>query len=232
MAADPELLLSLRDASLGYGGTRVLDGVELELRRGDFLAVVGDNGSGKSTLLRTLLGVLPLLAGEERRASGLRLGYVPQQLALDPRFPVCAEEVVRMGLWRGRAAFRVERAADQERVRAALERVGMEHRAGEGFGTLSGGQKQRVLLARALVSAPNLLLLDEPTSGVDARATASIHRLLDELQAEAIAQVLVTHHPLSLRGRATHSCLVAEGTVRMLDPAQLLSPAGAAEYLG
>ncbi|MBC8330129.1 MAG: metal ABC transporter ATP-binding protein [Planctomycetes bacterium] len=230
--SDPRVLISLRRAALGYAGARVLDGVDLVLRRGEFLAVVGDNGSGKSTLLRSLLGVLPVLAGEESRSPDLRLGYVPQQLALDPRFPVCAEEVVRMGLWRGRRALGRESAEDRRAVQRALERVGMQGHSGDGFGTLSGGQKQRVLLARALVSEANLLLLDEPTSGVDARAAASIHQLLDELHAEGVALVLVTHHPVHLQGRASRSCLVADGAVRFLDPAALLSAAGAAEFLG
>ncbi len=229
---EAQVLIRFAGAALGYPKATVLDGVDLEVRSGDFLAVVGDNGSGKSTLLRSLLGVLPLLGGEARWAPELRLGYVPQQLALDPRFPVCAEEVVRMGLWRAKQAFRPDGAAGRERVQRALERVGMEGRARHGFGTLSGGQKQRVLLARALVSDPNLLLLDEPTSGVDARATHRIHELLDGLHAEGVALVIVTHHPLSMSGRANRSCLVAEGGLRHLEPEVLLSPAGAAEYLG
>ncbi|RMH02521.1 MAG: metal ABC transporter ATP-binding protein [Planctomycetota bacterium] len=230
-SAERRPLVALRGATLGYRGAPVLREVDLEVAAGDFLAVVGDNGSGKSTLLRSLLGVLPPLAGDLEREPGLRLGYVPQQLALDPRFPASVEEVARMGLWRRGRSFRRESREDLARVREALERVGLADRAAQAFATLSGGQKQRVLLARALVSAPDLLLLDEPTSGVDARATAAIHACLDELRAAGVGLVLVTHHPLALRGRATHACLVAGGRVRPEDPAELLSAGGAARML-
>jgi ABC-type Mn2+/Zn2+ transport system ATPase subunit len=220
--------IELVDATLGYPGVRVLEGVGLRVASGEFHAVVGDNGSGKSTLLRSLLGILPPLEGSCRRSEGARLAYVPQQMALDPRFPVSVAEVVRMGGWRGGGARLVE---EPERIAEALGRVGLADQGGAGFGTLSGGQKQRVLLARALLSRPQILLLDEPTSGVDQRATARIHEVLDGLRGEGIGIAVVTHHPLALRGRADHACLVAGGVVRSLDPDHLLSPAGAAEYL-
>ena len=224
-----QFLLRLEQADLGYPGSTVLHGVDLTLTPGDYLAVVGGNGSGKTTLLRTLLGVLPPVRGRLQRAAELRLGYVPQQVHLDPLFPVSAREVVRMGLYRGRMALRRLTAAERAFTEACLERVDLAAHAGALFGQLSGGQKQRVLVARALASRPNLLLLDEPTAGVDARASEIILDAMDELVRAGAAVVLVTHNPLALQGRASGVCLVARGGVSWRMPEQMLSADGLLE---
>lgn len=222
-------LLALAAADLGYNGRPVLRGVDLAVERGDYVAVLGANGSGKSTLLRTLIGVLPPLSGSRRPAAGLRLGYVPQQLDLDPSFPASAADVVAMGLYRDLGALR---RVPGSRVQEALAAVDLADAACRPFGSLSGGQRQRVLLARALAGRPDLLLLDEPTAGVDARASALILDHLDALHAGGLALVLVTHHPLSLRGRCNRAWVVAGGGVREAAPEHALSPEGLAEVFG
>ncbi len=222
-------LLALRRAALGYAGRPVLQDVDLEVAPGDYVAVLGANGSGKSTLLRTLIGVLPLLAGRLERAPELRLGCVPQQLGLDPSFPASATDVVAMGLYRDLGFLRRIPGA---RVRESLAAVDLLGEAEQPFGSLSGGQRQRVLLARALAGGPTLLLLDEPTAGVDARASARILEHLDVLHARGLSLVLVTHHPLALRGRCNRAWVLAGGRVREEVPERALSPEGLAEVFG
>lgn len=225
-------LLTLSGADLGYRGVEVLAGVEMEVAAGDFIAVVGGNGSGKSTLLRTLLGALPVRRGCREAAAGLRFGYVPQQVALDPLFPLSAGEVAEMGLWRGRSVTGRLGSADLDFARACLDQVGMAAHGNRRFGELSGGQKQRVLVARALVGRPSLLLLDEPMAGVDQAASDAIRVVLDRAHQGGTAVVIVTHHPLSLAGQATASFVVAEGRVERREPDELLTPQGLAEVLG
>lgn len=197
-----EVLLSLEQADLGYGGSAVLSGVNLAVRAGDFLAIVGPNGGGKSTLLRSLLGSLPLLRGRRQIVKDLRVGFVPQELKLERDLPLTAADLAGMGGW-GRAGAVLP-------VRAALERVGLADRAQQRFTTLSGGQKQRVLLARALVCGPQLLLLDEPVAGVDAPATRVIYEVLAECARAGGAVVLVTHHPEAI-SRHVGATVRAEG---------------------
>lgn len=225
-------LLALRGATLGFRRQVVLDQVELEVRPADFLAVVGPNGGGKTTLLRTLLGGLPLLAGSLERDPRVVLAYVPQQVFLDPLFPLSVREVVEMGLYRhGRLTGRIPRE-EREWAGRCLARVRMEPHAARLFGQLSGGQKQRVLVARALAARPGLLLLDEPTSGVDAQAASIILDALGELHDGGVAVVLVTHHPAALRERATRSLLAANGRLEARDPRVLLSGEHILEVLG
>lgn len=218
-------LLALHRADLGYAAdSPVLRQVELAVDRGEFLVLAGANGSGKSTLMRSLLGGLPLLAGERRATECLRMAYVPQSLQLDPEFPVTVEDVVAMGLWvPGAKPDRAERVA---KVAAALEQVEMGGRGRVRFGRLSGGQKQRVLLARALVREAGLLLLDEPVSGVDARATRIILGILDAEVQAGKAVVLVSHRPSALEGLATHGLLVKHGGVEAVAVERLCSGEG------
>ncbi len=203
-------LAALEQAELGYGAALVLTGVSFEVRAGDFIAVVGPNGGGKSTLLRSLLGSLPLLSGRRTVGAGLRVGFVPQELKLDRDLPLTAQDLVEMGGWgRDRAILAAA---------AALERVGMSGCARQRFATLSGGQKQRVLLARALVCAPQLLLLDEPVSGVDAAATAAIYQVLAACARDGGAVVLVTHHPEAVARQVTATYRADQGGVQRVLP--------------
>lgn len=199
-------LLELDGADLGYARVPVLREVSCAIHAGEFCAVVGPNGGGKSTLLRGLLGSVPVRGGQRRARAGLRLGYVPQELALDPEQPLTAADVVEFGAW-GHGGVRLAPTD-------ALHEVGLATRARDRFATLSGGQKQRVLLARALVCGPEVLLLDEPTSAADTEAAAVLYAQVQRLAAAGTAVVLVTHHPRSLAALASRVLSVADGRVR------------------
>ena len=209
-----EAAITLQGAALGYPGFRVLDGVDLVVHAGQVLSIVGDNGSGKSTLLRTLAGILPLRAGQRRARAGLRIGYVPQQAQLDAVFPYTVEEVIAQGLARAPGLPRSPRGSHPE-VTRTLQQAGLEDRRKRCFGDLSGGQKQRALLARATVLPVDLLLLDEPTAGVDRRAEERMHGTLAELAAAGTGVVLVTHHPEAWETLADAWCDVVDGTVQL-----------------
>jgi ABC-type Mn2+/Zn2+ transport system ATPase subunit len=196
-------LLRLRNVSLGYAGRPVLEHVNLELARGEFVALLGPNGAGKTTLLRGIVGLIPAMAGTieydfDRRTSPL--GYVPQRETLDPAFPLTVFEVVLMGTYARLSALRRVGARERRAAHHALELVGLGAVADHRFADLSGGQTQRVLIARALASEPSLLVLDEPTAGIDAEATAAIMRVLRRLNRdEGLTVLLVTHQVAVLR---------------------------------
>jgi manganese/iron transport system ATP-binding protein len=213
-AAATGAALRYAGVSAGYHGTPVLTHVDLELRPGQRLALVGPNGAGKSTLIRSVLGLAQILGGSATvlgrspgAARGLT-GYVPQNDVPDAGFPVSARQVVMMGRYRRIGWWRPARSADRRAVAEALERVGLADRAGHRFGTLSGGQRQRVLLARAIVTEPRLLLLDEPFNGVDAVSQEAIVRVLRELTGAGAALVLSTHDLTVARELADLVCLL------------------------
>jgi zinc transport system ATP-binding protein len=193
-------LIVVRGVSFSYGGPPVLVGIDLAIRDGDFLALIGPNGSGKTTLIKIILGLLEPSSGSvEIMGHALgdfkdwsRIGYVPQKAThVDPLFPASVEEVVAMALMSNTKAWETSGRGE---IRRALRRVGMEDFRRSPIGRLSGGQQQRVFIARALVTSPRILFLDEPTTGVDAETQASFYDLLDLLNTqEGITIVLVTH---------------------------------------
>jgi len=220
----PEPLLSVRGAAFGYGGRAVVSGVELEVERGRFIGIVGPNGAGKTTLFRGLLGLAPLVAGSVERARGVVFGYVPQRETLDAAFPLGALEVVEMGAYRRLTALRRLRRGERAAAVALLDRVGLAAERRTPFAELSGGQRQRVLLARALLTRPDVLLLDEPTSGVDRGAEERMLALLRELVREGLAILLVSHQLALVRQSVGEVLLVADGRARLGAPAEVLAP--------
>jgi len=174
--------------------------VDFAVDVGGFVGIVGPSGSGKSTLLKVLIGSVAPVRGTVERTPGTRVGYVPQVEQINWDFPVTVAECVLMSRLSGRLAPWASRQekADVARV---LDRLGIGELAGRHIRALSGGQQQRVFLARALLSEPNLLLLDEPTSGVDVRTRHEILHLLGELHGDGLGIVLTTH---DLNGIATH----------------------------
>ncbi|HVE63452.1 MAG TPA: metal ABC transporter ATP-binding protein [Mycobacteriales bacterium] len=193
-------LVSLDHVTHAYSGEPVLDAVSLQVARGEFLGVVGPSGSGKSTLLRVLAGALAPLAGTVSRSGTSRIGYVPQVETVNWDFPVTVAEVVTMSRTTGRWlpwSSKSERAE----VTKVLDRLGIGGLSGRHIRELSGGQQQRVFIARALLRQASLLLLDEPTSGVDVRTRHDVLHLLDDLHAGGLAIVLTTH---DLNGIAAH----------------------------
>jgi zinc transport system ATP-binding protein len=191
-------IISCHDLDFGSEGSSVLRRVNIQIPEGDFVCVVGPNGSGKTTLLRLALGLLQPtrgrieVFGQDPVRARNRIGYVPQHPQLDPLFPVSALDVVLMGRLGRAPVLGSWRRQDRDRARSALAEVGLSDRADHHFASLSGGQKQRVLIARALACDPDLLLLDEPTAGLDAHVEEGFYRLLEELN-QRLTIVLVSH---------------------------------------
>ncbi|MBA3745365.1 metal ABC transporter ATP-binding protein [Sporichthya sp.] len=194
-----ESLITLTDVAFRYGPAPVLTDVELTVRRGNFTGVVGPSGSGKTTLLRLLLGTLRPVAGTIDRSPGLRVGYVPQLESVDWNFPVTVAECVLMS----RSERRVPWPSRRERAElsAILERLGIGDLANRHIRALSGGQQQRMFIARALMCSPDLLLMDEPTTGVDFTSRHEMLHLLGDLNAAGTTILLTTH---DLNGVAAH----------------------------
>lgn len=239
--ADAPALL-VRGGGFGYRGRPVLRGVDWRVEPGEFVGLVGPSGAGKTTLLRALAGDdlvvagrVEVLGGEAGRASSRRhLGYVPQVDAVDREFPLTVRQVVLLGRadrssrtpW-----FRAEERREADRV---LERLGIGHLAGRGLSELSGGQQQRMYLARALVRGARVLLLDEPTSGVDPATRRQVLALLAELQAQDGLTIVLTTHDLNFV--AAHlprlTFLGPGGVVADGPPASTLTPAVLAATYG
>lgn len=196
-------LIKASDITFSYDTTPVLLDVSLSIREGDFLAIIGPNGSGKTTLVKILLGLLRPSAGRvdimgkrlEEFTEWRSLGYVPQKAThFDPFFPASVEEVVGMALLSNTQILGPVRSRASGTVLRALRQVGMESYGSWQIGKLSGGQQQRVFIARALVTGPRVLFLDEPTTGVDAETQGRFYDMLDHLNKdERITIVLVTH---------------------------------------
>lgn len=193
-------LVKVDKVSCSYGGQPVLVNVDLELGKSDFVGVVGPSGSGKTTLLKALLGTVAPIAGTIERAPDLSVAYVPQVETIDWNFPITVGECVLVGRTSGRL---LPWASKQEKaeVGEVLERLGIASLESRHIRELSGGQQQRVFIARALMRRPQLLLMDEPTSGVDLKTRHEVLHLLDELNRGGLAILLTTH---DLNGIAAH----------------------------
>lgn len=196
----PDVLIEVDDVTCAYGAEPVLASASLRVESGGFVGVVGPSGSGKTTLLRAVLGTVRPVAGAVRRRPGLRTGYVPQVETVDWSFPVTVNDVVLMARTRGRVLPWSSRDERRE-VEEVLVRLGIGGLGRRHIRELSGGQQQRVFVARALFGKPDLLLLDEPTSGVDLRTRHEVLHLLGDLNADGLAIVLTTH---DLNGIASH----------------------------
>lgn len=203
-------LIRLQDVSFTYGSDLVLDGVSLEVRRGEYLGLIGPNGSGKTTLLKLILGLLEPqqgqieLFGVPRSAfrEWWRIGYVAQKAAsFNSSFPATVEEVVLAGRAARRGLFHPYSREDRDAVREALAKVAMLSLKDRLIGRLSGGQQQRVFIARALASRPELLILDEPTVGVDARACEEFYRLIRDLRQQMDLTVILVSHDIGAVAR-------------------------------
>jgi zinc/manganese transport system ATP-binding protein len=209
-------LIAFDGATLGYGKHVVLRDLSFEIREGDYLGLVGPNGAGKTTVLRALLGIHSPLSGVVRRAPNLRFGYVPQRDQLNPSYPLSVADVVRMGRPPRSPWARDARRADRAAADRALAQVGLTALADRRLGNLSGGEKQRMLLARALVSEPNVLVLDEPTNGMDLGATTQILTLVRNLRLQQRLTVIFVSHALNEVANAVERiALVVEGRFRL-----------------
>ena len=189
-------LITCEHVCLGYDGQTVLRDVNFTVSRGDLLCVVGENGSGKSTLLKGILGLIPMRGGSVDFADGLRrtdIGYLPQQTQAQRDFPATVREVVLSGCLNGSKGPFYSRA-DRNLANKNMEKLSITDIARRSYRELSGGQQQRVLLARALCAAKELLLLDEPVTGLDPVVTAEFYRLIKKLNRDSgIAVIMVSH---------------------------------------
>jgi ABC-type Mn2+/Zn2+ transport system ATPase subunit len=190
-------LISFEGATLGYGRRTVLSNLTFDIPHGDFLGLVGPNGAGKTTILRAILGSLEPLAGRVVIAPGLRFGYVPQRDSVDYNFPLKVIDVVMMGRYDRIGLAKRPTAEDRRLACESLEHVGILNLAEQPLTALSGGQKQRTLIARALVGKPTVLVLDEPTNGMDLVSTTQILGLVRELHERDNLTVLMVSHALN-----------------------------------
>lgn len=204
--------IRLAGVSAGYHGTRVLHEVSATLPSGKVTALLGPNGSGKSTLLAALAGVVPLLAGTITGRDGLRPALVVQQSAVAPTLPITVRETVTMGRWAHRGPWRRLTAADHAIVAECMDRLAVTELADRRLDTLSGGQRQRALLAQALAQQSRLLLLDEPTTGLDTEARDQISRAIADASAAGVTVVHATHD-LDDALRADHCVHLRDGRV-------------------
>ncbi|BAH50516.1 zinc ABC transporter ATP-binding protein AztA [Rhodococcus opacus] len=186
-------MIVVSEIAVRYGSTRALDGVSVCLTPGTVTAVVGHNGSGKSTLLQCLAGIARVTSGRIDGTGGLRTAYVPQRNAVSEQLPLTVREVVAMGAWQRRGLWRRLTPGDRDAVDGALNRLGLADLGARRIGALSGGQRQRALLAQALVQRGDLLLLDEPTTGLDAHARTVIGDVVAEEAARGATVVVATH---------------------------------------
>lgn len=192
MKAKTDNLVELRDVSFGYSGEKVIDGVNLAIKPGDFIGMIGPNGGGKSTIIKIIMGLLVPWSGTVTFSPDINIGYLPQYQVFDNRFPISVEEVVLSGLLKkGRITARMKRP-DREKAARVLNLVGMQAYARRSIGELSGGQMQRVFIGRALISDPDLLILDEPVTYVDNRFEQELYQLLEAIN-RSTAILLVSH---------------------------------------
>jgi len=209
-------LVSFDHATLGYGRRVVLSDLSFEIPPGDFLGLVGPNGAGKTTILRAILGSLLPISGTVTTAPNLRFGYVPQRDSVDYNFPLKVCDVVMMGRYDRIGVGRRPSKADRKLAVDALEHVGIADLADRQLGALSGGQKQRTLIARALVGEPNILVLDEPTNGMDLVSTTQILSLVRELHERDNITVLMVSHALNeVANYVERIALTLEGSFRI-----------------
>ncbi|GAB4577470.1 MAG: metal ABC transporter ATP-binding protein [Anaerolineales bacterium] len=201
-------IVELNHVSFGYGTEPVLEDINLHLHPGQFAALVGPSGAGKTSLLKLILGTLQPDHGEVciqgqalNGQTAPQVGYVPQLETVDWNFPVTVEQVVMMGRVRKSGLWPWPSTEDKRRMREVLEELEIAHLAGRHIRDLSGGQQQRVFLARALISDPDLLVLDEPTTGVDMRTAENVLHLLAHLNQHGITVLITTH---DLNAAAAH----------------------------
>ena len=193
-----ESIVEIKDVWFAYNGQTVLEDVSLDIQPGDFIAMIGPNGGGKTTLLKLMLGLLKpgkgsiRILGDTTEKASHHIGYVSQDVHINRNFPITSIDVVLMGNLKPNRRWGRSSAQDRREALDALERMEIKEFAESKIGELSGGQRQRVFIARALVTKPKVLLLDEPTASIDAKGQAEFYRLLKELN-EDITILVVSH---------------------------------------
>jgi len=198
-----ETIINAEKISFGYGGISVLDDASFKVNKGSYTGIIGQNGSGKSTLLKIILGELKSLSGKveifgqnvETFREWYQIGYISQAgFTIKKSFPATAEEMIMMSLYKEIGIFRFPRYVQREKVSNALKLVNMQQYAKRQIGSLSGGELQRVLLAKTLVNTPDILILDEPTTGFDLESGELFYNLLTELNKKQKLTIIIVSH--------------------------------------
>ena len=225
MSGSASPILSLRSASFGYAGRPVVSGATFDIHPGEVIAILGPNGSGKSTLMRGILGLNDHLRGDvtlfgtsaAKFRERTRIGYVPQRHTLSGSVRATVREIVEVGRLPHRRWFRRASAQDRALVDDALAMVGLRERASADVSTLSGGQHRRVLIARALSAQPDVLVMDEPTAGVDTASQDVLARVLSKLAQTGVTMIIVTHEVEALAPILTRIIEVTHGEITFDD---------------
>ncbi|MBZ0158535.1 ABC transporter ATP-binding protein [Candidatus Methylomirabilis sp.] len=228
-----DIILKATGLTVGYARRTVLDNVTVECRKGEFWFFIGPNGSGKTTLIRAMLGILRPWGGQlwlhPNLARGKGIGFVPQRCDLNPALPTTVREFIALGL----VGIRLNSQEEPERLEWALRKVGLEGMAERDYWSLSGGQRQRTLVARALVRRPDLLILDEPTNGLDLSTEDAFLRLLADLNREEHLTLFFVTHDIAIAARyATHLALFCSGSVESGPREQVLNLAALERVYG
>ena len=221
-------LIQFSDVALGYGRTTVVEKLSFSIERGEYLGIVGPNGSGKTTIVRALLGTLAPRSGKITHVAPggrpARIGYVPQRETIDSMMPYTVVDVVMMGRYREIGVFGRPRANDREAVRRSLAHAGAEAFAHDSFRELSGGQKQRALIARALAMEPDVLVLDEPTNGMDLPSRTAILELIKKLHRDNGLTIIMVSHLLSdVANYVERIAMVEKGFFQIGDVSEILT---------
>jgi len=207
-------LIKCENLTLGYEGKTVISNLGFEINQGNYMCIVGPNGSGKSTLVHSLLGLKKPASGKISFGDGLEknsMGYLPQQIAMKKDFPVSVKEVVMSGIRCGKRLFFT--SADRKTAEEKMEFLGIRNLASSPFSELSGGQRQRVLLARALCSASDMLLLDEPTAGLDPLVTEQLYELILKINESGVTVLMVSHDLSASLKYASHILHLAHDSI-------------------
>lgn len=218
-------IVEIRDVSFAYNGEIVLQDVNLVIRQGDFIAMIGPNGGGKTTLLKLMLGLLHpdkgviRVMGQPALKAAPHIGYVPQDVHLNRSFPITAIDVVMMGMLAPRKRWRSQTASDRREAMAALDHLEVGWLAERRIGALSGGQRQRVFIARALVTKPRLMLLDEPTASIDTRGQAGFFKMLKALNQDVT--IVIISHDLLVISRYAKSVACVNGRLYYHNQAEI-----------
>ena len=229
-----DIVITIQDAVVSYREDVALQGVSLEVRKGEFIGIIGPNGAGKTTLLTVINGLGKLVYGQARalgmpvnRENGIklrkRIGYVAQVENIDPRLPISVRETVMVGCYGRLGFFHHPSKVHQENVNRVLDLVGMAHLSDRPIGHLSGGEYQRVAIARSLVQQPEILLLDEPTASIDPKAQMEILRLIQLIHRQYnITTLFVTHDLRTLPSICHRVILMKQGKIWRQGPPSLM----------
>ena len=224
-------LIQFNNVSLGYGKNILLSDLNFDISKGDYLGIVGPNGVGKSTLLKAILGINKQKKGNilfsnsnSKENSSLRFGYVPQRGQLDEVYPLTVEEIVMMGRYRQIGILGKVKRIDNDKTLEALMHLNIYDLAKKQYSELSGGQKQRTLIARALVCDPDVLILDEPTDGLDVNSQHAIMKLITHFHDEhKLTIMLVSHHLSVIVNHANRIALIEKGIFQIGELDEILN---------